>query len=624
MKRGILIGITLSLIFPFIICEYSGNKYDPNNPDYQKPSCRVDTIRSTVKLNDTIGDDTASIILIGLDKDFNTRFQWKLDTFGWSAWTKDTDGGTRIPLSGLAPGPHTVKVASCYDEKSTISESELLFYRADPPHIIAMSDTPLDVDAGDSCILWAKGAGTGTLKYKWCRDTLTDESTEGDSLVLHNVSIADTVKPWYCRISSKWGNTISSALHIRLFFRVRYNGNENTGGEVPVDTNRYQTGDKPDVAGNTGNLMRRGYTFDGWNDKKDGSGLSLDSSRALKIRNENVTLYAKWTANQYTVTFYKNDTAATGTMTVQSIVFGASANLIANGFAKKNYHFNGWATSPAGVKAYNDKASYTMKTEGVTLYAKWEPDVYTITYQLNEGTNGNNPATYTIESATISLTEAVRKSYVFDGWYTDSIFMTKIIVISKGSTGNRKLWAKWVIKDADGNIYSEVKIGNQVWMKENLKTAKYNDETQIPFKPDSTEWIALSTPGYCWYANNTANKASYGALYNWYTMATGKLAPKGWHVPSKTEWDTLTYYLGGRSFAVEKLRGTAQTGFSVLGGRRSDGGKYDDINKHGDWWATDIINGSTWNFGMDTTKLWSPPSGGNNRKFGFSVRCIRD
>ena len=96
------------------------------------------------------------------------------------------------------------------------------------------------------------------------------------------------------------------------------------------------------------------------------------------------------------------------------------------------------------------------------------------------------------------------------------------------------------IKDKDRNVYKTVIIGTQVWMAENLKTTKYKDGTAIPLVTDGNAWAALSTPGYCWYNNDAATyEDTYGVLYNWYTVNTGKLCPTGWHVPSDAEWTTI-------------------------------------------------------------------------------------
>jgi uncharacterized protein (TIGR02145 family) len=88
------------------------------------------------------------------------------------------------------------------------------------------------------------------------------------------------------------------------------------------------------------------------------------------------------------------------------------------------------------------------------------------------------------------------------------------------------------VTDADGNVYRTVKIGNQEWTAENLRTTKYNDNTSIG-------------SGHSFYNNITdpAAKKKWGALYTWSAVKGGKLAPKGWHVPSNADWDTLSNYL---------------------------------------------------------------------------------
>ena len=94
----------------------------------------------------------------------------------------------------------------------------------------------------------------------------------------------------------------------------------------------------------------------------------------------------------------------------------------------------------------------------------------------------------------------------------------------------------------------------------------------------------LTTPGYCWYNNDeNANKNIYGALYNWYTVNTGKLCPAGWHVQTNEEWGLLTTYLGGNNIPGKlKEAGTAhwaspntgatnESGFTAMpGGQRSE------------------------------------------------------
>jgi uncharacterized protein (TIGR02145 family) len=99
------------------------------------------------------------------------------------------------------------------------------------------------------------------------------------------------------------------------------------------------------------------------------------------------------------------------------------------------------------------------------------------------------------------------------------------------------------VQDADGNSYHTVTIGTQTWMVENLRTKTYNDGTPIVNITGQTEWAFMTNPGYCNYNNDESNVSKYGRLYNWYAIETGKLAPKGWHVPSKEEWEVLINYL---------------------------------------------------------------------------------
>jgi uncharacterized protein (TIGR02145 family) len=195
------------------------------------------------------------------------------------------------------------------------------------------------------------------------------------------------------------------------------------------------------------------------------------------------------------------------------------------------------------------------------------------------------------------------------------------------------------VTDGDGNVYISVTIGTQVWMKENLKTTKYNDGTAIPLVTDGAVWEALTTPGYCWYNNDaTTYKATYGALYNWYAVNNGKLCPTGWHVPTDAEWTTMTTYLGGEDVAGGKLKeiglthwqspnteATNETGFTAVpsGGRYMDGA-FALIGGNGSWWSSSeyLTTDAYYRWvGFDSPTV-SRTNG--NSHCGFSVRCLKD
>ena len=151
---------------------------------------------------------------------------------------------------------------------------------------------------------------------------------------------------------------------------------------------------------------------------------------------------------KYQVVFNGNKSTS-GSMKNQSIKYGTGTKLTANAFKRKGYVFKGWNTKADGSgKDYADKAdgSKLSKKNGssVTLYAQWKKKNYTITYNLNNGTNAKeNPAKYNIKTATITLKNPTRKGYTFKGWYTDSNYKNQIRQIKKGSTGNKTLYAKW-------------------------------------------------------------------------------------------------------------------------------------------------------------------------------------
>jgi uncharacterized protein (TIGR02145 family) len=205
-------------------------------------------------------------------------------------------------------------------------------------------------------------------------------------------------------------------------------------------------------------------------------------------------------------------------------------------------------------------------------------------------------------------------------------------------------------KDIDGNNYSTVAIGNQLWMADNLKTTRYNDGVAIQLVTD-TSWNYLSTPAYCWYDNDELNyKNPYGALYNWYTIFYGlfdnrNLCPTNFHLPTDAEWTILTDFLGGNEVAGGKMKSTGtlnsldgywyapntgatdESGFIALpGGFRYDGqySIFSDMGYYGHWWtATDFSNHDADDVYLSANYI---PVGRFNelKSTGESIRCVRN
>jgi uncharacterized protein (TIGR02145 family) len=192
----------------------------------------------------------------------------------------------------------------------------------------------------------------------------------------------------------------------------------------------------------------------------------------------------------------------------------------------------------------------------------------------------------------------------------------------------------------DGYEYSVVQIGDQLWMAENLRATKFNDGADIQIVTDNNVWSTLTTPGYCWYKNDYDTYGTiYGALYNWYTVNTGKLCPTGWHVPTDEDWTILIDYSGGIYVAGNKLKeagtshwyspntgATNETGFTALpGGLRSayDGGFY-QIPRVGFWWSIMEYNSTfAWNYYLCDWESYIIRNS-LEKADGLSVRCIKD
>jgi len=198
-----------------------------------------------------------------------------------------------------------------------------------------------------------------------------------------------------------------------------------------------------------------------------------------------------------------------------------------------------------------------------------------------------------------------------------------------------------LLKDIDGNEYDTLKIGNQYWMKQNLKTAHYRNGELIPLVTDNAAWNSLSTGAWCWYNNDSATyAASYGKLYNWYAVTDPRgLAPEGWHVPADTEWSTLVTFLGGDPAAGGKMKeagnahlvspntdATNSSRFTGLPGhfRPFHGQFYGDFGTIGYWWST-TFDGSAGAYCIQLVyNLGESRLNDANGRYGFSVRCLKN
>ncbi|MCF8317286.1 MAG: hypothetical protein K9I02_00945 [Haliscomenobacter sp.] len=260
------------------------------------------------------------------------------------------------------------------------------------------------------------------------------------------------------------------------------------------------------------------------------------------------------------------------------------------------------------------------------------------------------------------------KKYYFRAYATNSIgtsygnelsFITPDSIVRTG----KPCYRDSIAKDIDGNIYNNVQIGNQCWLRENLRVTRYQDGSVIPF--DESGGVLGNDSNQSWgnriegsrtiYSNNRENFETYGYLYNWYAMVDERgICPKGWHIPSNEEWNILIKQLDSQadlisnSFQSEvaggKLKSTGTTlwsspnkgatdesGFHALpGGFRSSKGSFYGIGSTAYYWSTTKVQGGigAWHrkltFFEGNIKRSADVSNDQSKSIGFSARCLMD
>ncbi len=234
-------------------------------------------------------------------------------------------------------------------------------------------------------------------------------------------------------------------LERRLRPVVTYKVNGSTGGMVPTDGNNpYTPGTAATILG-AGTMSRTGYTFNGWNTMSDGSGADYAVSSTFTIDNH-LTLYAKWTANTYAVTFDKQ--SGTGGSSGVTATYGA-AMPTATAPTRSGWIFAGYYSAINGGGTQYYTASMTSATTwnltaNTTLYAYWTSSP-TVNFEANGGTTPS-PVSKTVTTGSTygSLATTSRPGYTFKGWYTAATGGTAVTSITTVTEpGYHTLYAQW-------------------------------------------------------------------------------------------------------------------------------------------------------------------------------------
>ena len=208
-------------------------------------------------------------------------------------------------------------------------------------------------------------------------------------------------------------------------YSLTYNANGATGGSVPTDANNYIIGNDASVAANSLGLVRTGYTWAGWTLAANGTGTVYNSGDALPFSAASQILYAKWTANTYTINYNVNGATGTQANASDSYTTGGSAvTLSAVGtMAKTGHTFAGWSTTANGSAVSN---SYTTAAN-VTLYAVWNVNVIAVTYakgtassasfmSFPSNTSGNYATRIVLSNNVDSAVTYSSSTFSFVGW----------------------------------------------------------------------------------------------------------------------------------------------------------------------------------------------------------------
>ena len=276
-------------------------------------------------------------------------------------------------------------------------------------------------------------AATG---HTWDSGTVTTASTVK----------AEGVKTYTCTVC---GATKTEAIaKLTVQYKVKFDGNESTSGSMDTQTITYGSGTK--LTANA--FKRKGYSFNGWNTKADGSGTSYsnkaDGSTLLE-KSGTITLYAQWKKTKYTIT-YKLNGGKNNSSNPDSYKITTSTIKLKNP-TRKGYKFAGWYSDKKCTK----KVTQIKKgsTGNKTLYAKWTAHKYTIKFDGNGSTSGSMDKLKNRKygrTYTLTANAYKKKGYTFTGWNTKKDGSGKsyknkaeIKNLTSKSGGTVTLYAQW-------------------------------------------------------------------------------------------------------------------------------------------------------------------------------------
>ena len=324
-------------------------------------------------------------------------------------------------------------------------------------------------------------------------------------------------------------------------YKVRFNRNQTSSDSTKMtQTLTYDSTQALTTLSSLG-WTRSDAAFVGWATSSTGTSIATSAGGTVSLTNgasgkhnltatanATVDLYSIW---KYTITYDGNKgsspTDVTGSVQSQDVTgWNTGLTLQSNGYSHTGYTFGGWNTaSGGGGTDYTAGGSYKF-TANTTLYAKWSPISYDITYNMNNGTNSSsNPSTYTVEDSVSLSDPQSRTGYTFNGWFTNSNFATAGSTIARGSTGAKSFWAKWT-----ANTYTVTLNANGGSGGSSSVTATYDSAMPSITLPTRTGYKFAGFYDSSSTSGGTQYYTAAGASAKNYTTAGGTTLYARWNI----------------------------------------------------------------------------------------------
>ncbi len=311
-------------------------------------------------------------------------------------------------------------------------------------------------------------------------------------------------------------------------FTVKYDGNGSEGGTVPEDTKHYESGTTVTVLGNTGFLVKSGFTFIGWSTTIDGDLIGATFTMA----SENDTLYAQWSANPtYNVTYDGNgNTAGAVPEDINKYEENSVVSILGNtgNLEKTGYSFVGWTLFQDGsgdLYGKGEKDTLLMGKADVKFWAQWNINTYCVAFEVNGGLKVDSQ-TVTYNTFASDPVAPIKSGYTFAGWYTSQQFTIPFDFAGTAITADRILYAKWTV-----NQYS-------VTYNPNGSTS---GDVPGSTKHDYNSVVTVS--------DNTESLARFGYVFTgWSTTSDGNT------IVTSFTMDTINVTLYAKWNVVQKIR----------------------------------------------------------------------